>query len=60
VALSTSRIDLAAEQGLAERFALVRRIADDLAHELKNPLNAMVINLEVLRSQCAPATPGPR
>jgi len=51
VALSTSRIDLAAEQGLAERFALVRRIADDLAHELKNPLNAMVINLEVLRSR---------
>jgi signal transduction histidine kinase len=35
----------------AQRFELMRRIADDLAHELKNPLNAMVINLEVLRGR---------
>jgi phosphoglycerate-specific signal transduction histidine kinase len=26
-------------------------MADDLAHEIKNPLNSMVINLEVLRSK---------
>ena len=25
------------------------RLADDLAHEIKNPLHAMVINLEVLK-----------
>jgi signal transduction histidine kinase len=52
VPLSTTEAeDLTAEPGLAERFQLVRRIADDLAHELKNPLNAMVINLEVLRAK---------
>jgi signal transduction histidine kinase len=33
----------------AARFDLVSRLADDLAHEIKNPLHAMVINLEVLR-----------
>jgi signal transduction histidine kinase len=33
----------------ANRFRLLSRIADDLAHEIRNPLHAMVINLEVLR-----------
>src|SRR5262245_11439961 len=33
----------------AGRFGLVRRLADDLAHEFKNPLHALVINLEVLK-----------
>lgn len=33
----------------AIRFAIVSRLADDLAHEIKNPLHSMVINLEVLR-----------
>jgi signal transduction histidine kinase len=33
----------------ANRFELISRLADDLAHEIKNPLHAMVINLEVLR-----------
>ena len=28
---------------------LVARFADDVAHEIRNPLNALVINLEVLR-----------
>ncbi|HEX6134713.1 MAG TPA: HAMP domain-containing sensor histidine kinase [Longimicrobiales bacterium] len=37
------------EQQRANRFDLVSRLADDLAHEIKNPLNAIVINLEVLR-----------
>ncbi len=31
------------------RFGLINRLADDLAHEIKNPLHAMVINLEVLK-----------
>ncbi|NJD09023.1 MAG: HAMP domain-containing histidine kinase [Gemmatimonadetes bacterium] len=48
--MSTSGTEAAAA-GLAERCTLVRRIADDLAHELRNPLNAMFINLEVLRSR---------
>lgn len=33
----------------ANRFDLVSRLADDLAHEIKNPLNAVIINLEVLK-----------
>jgi signal transduction histidine kinase len=37
----------------ASRYALVSRLADDLAHEIKNPLHSMVINLEVLRRRVA-------
>lgn len=33
----------------ANRFDLVSRLADDLAHEIKNPLHAMVINLELVK-----------
>lgn len=40
---------LSDEQIRANRFELVSRLADDLAHEVKNPLNAIVINLEVLK-----------
>ncbi|MGH7466653.1 MAG: histidine kinase dimerization/phospho-acceptor domain-containing protein [Longimicrobiales bacterium] len=35
----------------AIRYAVLSRLADDLAHEIKNPLNSMVINLEVLRNR---------
>jgi signal transduction histidine kinase len=41
------------EQLRANRFQLVSQLADDLAHELKNPLNAIVINLEVLKVRAA-------
>ncbi|HEX6559922.1 MAG TPA: HAMP domain-containing sensor histidine kinase [Longimicrobiales bacterium] len=34
---------------LANRYNVLSRLADDLAHEIKNPLNAIVVNLEVLR-----------
>lgn len=37
----------------ANRFDLISRLADDLAHEIKNPLNAIVINLEVLKVRVA-------
>lgn len=33
----------------ANRLELVSRWADDLAHEIKNPLHAMVINLELVK-----------
>lgn len=33
----------------SNKLALVERLADDLAHEIKNPLHSMVINLEVLK-----------
>jgi signal transduction histidine kinase len=35
------------------KLSLVERLADDLAHEIKNPLHSMVINLEVLRRRLA-------
>jgi signal transduction histidine kinase len=35
----------------ANRFDTLSRLADDLAHEVKNPLHAMVINLELLRNR---------
>jgi signal transduction histidine kinase len=41
--------ELNEEQLRANRYELVSRLADDLAHEIKNPLNAIVINLEVLK-----------
>lgn len=37
----------------ANRLDLVQRLAVDLAHEIKNPLHSMVINLEVLRRRIA-------
>lgn len=33
----------------ANRYTILSHLADDLAHEIKNPLHSMVINLEVLR-----------
>jgi signal transduction histidine kinase len=37
----------------ANRYDVVSRLADNLAHEIKNPLNAIVVNLEVLRRKVA-------
>jgi signal transduction histidine kinase len=47
--VTTRLSDLSDEHFQANRFALVSRLADDLAHEIKNPLNAIIINLEVLK-----------
>jgi len=38
------------------KLELVERLAEDLAHEIKNPLHSMVINLEVLRRRVARAS----
>src|SRR5688500_17512833 len=35
------------------KLELLERLADDLAHDIKNPLHSMVINLEVLRRRAA-------
>ncbi len=43
----------------ANRLNLVSRWADDLAHEIKNPLHAMVINLELVKRRAGEADPGP-
>jgi signal transduction histidine kinase len=37
----------------ANRMDLVARWADDLAHEIKNPVHAMVINLELVKRRAA-------
>ena len=43
----------------ANRYDVVSELADDLAHEIRNPLNAIVINLENLRKRIdAHATDG--
>jgi signal transduction histidine kinase len=39
----------------ANKLDLLERLADGLAHEIKNPLHSMVINLEVLRRRVARA-----
>lgn len=41
----------------ANKLDLLERLADDLAHEIKNPLHSMVINLEVLKRRVARACP---
>ena len=43
----------------ANRMDLVARWADDLAHEIKNPLHAMVINLELVKRRAVSGDPGP-
>jgi signal transduction histidine kinase len=42
-------MDYATIDKRANRYDVVSRLADDLAHEIRNPLNAIVVNLEVLR-----------
>lgn len=43
----------------ANRMDLVARWADDLAHEIKNPLHAMVINLELVKRRASAGEAGP-
>jgi signal transduction histidine kinase len=43
----------------ANRMDLIARWADDLAHEIKNPLHAMVINLELVKRRAGASDPGP-
>ncbi len=43
----------------ANRMDLVSRWADDLAHEIKNPLHAMVINLELVKRKAGSSDPEP-
>ena len=43
----------------ANRMDLVARWADDLAHEIKNPLHAMVINLELVKRRASAGDAAP-
>lgn len=49
IGVDPESIDSSDAQFRANRFSIVSRLADDLAHEIKNPLNSIVINLEVLK-----------
>lgn len=51
--MSTEDRRVSSLQERANRFDLVSRLADDLAHEIKNPLHAMVINLELVKRRVA-------
>jgi signal transduction histidine kinase len=42
----------------ADKLELLERLSDALAHEIKNPLHSMVINLEVLKRRLARAPDG--
>jgi len=42
----------------ANKLELIEKLADDLAHEIKNPLHAMSLHLEILRRRVAGAGNG--
>jgi signal transduction histidine kinase len=48
-----SRKALASHLDLSSRLASISRLTGGVAHEIKNPLNAIAINLEVLRGRLA-------
>lgn len=48
---------LESQLNYSERLADFARITSGIAHEVKNPLNAMVIHLELLRAKLERATP---
>lgn len=48
-ATGISALSVSAQQIQANRLDLLSRLAGDISHEIKNPLHAMVINLELVR-----------
>ena len=54
------RQELELRLAAAERRAEIGHLASGLAHEIKNPLNALSLGLDVLRRRHAPADPGRR
>lgn len=51
--VKTGTIALSPLQIRANAFDLLSRLADDLAHEIKNPIHAAVINVELIRRRLA-------
>ncbi|MGH9358119.1 MAG: ATP-binding protein [Terriglobia bacterium] len=48
-----TRAQLENQIGLATKLAAVGRLTSGVAHEVKNPLNAMILQVEILRSRLA-------
>ncbi|HTA68115.1 MAG TPA: ATP-binding protein, partial [Bryobacteraceae bacterium] len=46
-----SRRQLEVQLGISSRLAAITRLTSGVAHEIKNPLNAMALHLEVLKSK---------
>ena len=52
-----SRRQLETQLDISSRLAALSRLTSGVAHEIKNPLNAMALHLEVLRSRLEEAQP---
>ncbi|MDE1175280.1 MAG: ATP-binding protein [Edaphobacter sp.] len=53
-----SMMQLGQELEIARRLAAIGRLTAGVGHEVKNPINAMVVHLELLRSKLTAAGPG--
>jgi len=51
------RRQLEVQLGISSRLAAISRLTSGVAHEIKNPLNAMALHLEVLKSKFDGAQP---
>jgi PAS domain S-box-containing protein len=52
-----TRSQLAAQLDISSRMAALSRLTSGVAHEIKNPLNAIALHLEVLKSRLEDAEP---
>lgn len=52
-----SALQLSQELEVARRLAAIGRLTAGVGHEVKNPINAMVVHLELLRSKLEPGNP---
>lgn len=48
------RREIESELGISQRLAAIGRITGGVAHEIKNPLNAIMLHLEILRAKLGP------
>ena len=52
-----TRSQLAAQLDISSRLAALSRLTSGVAHEIKNPLNAIALHLEILKSRLEDAEP---
>lgn len=56
---TASAMELEQELEVSRRLASIGRLTANVGHEVKNPINAMVVHLELLRSKLSAATVEP-